>query len=461
MHIVFKIFPAHSHLNATFKFALSLKARGYQVTYVGVKQFEKEVLMQGFEYFIDSDVLPQPVPNSRKPSFVEQLKSKKLFKELHKEYLEGCAFDRIIDGLNPHMIVVDSPYVRHSIPLLDKGIPFVIFESMVALNKAPLHPPLSSKIIPERTLFNQLLVQIAWRKYFFKSFVDQLLYGEIYPPKYLIKKLARTTNYPVNEIDFNRYFHLGLNNIPEIIASPKEFDFPYKKRSNQYYIGSSVYDNRNEVSYDLKYEERKKNIDRLLVYNKSCKLAEKVALLYCSFGSMSWRYEGVNKFYKKLIDAFGNDANIQIFISIGYDISYHLFKDLPNNIHIFRKVPQLELLKQMDLMITHGGMNTITECILSEVPMLVYPGNNKIDQVGNACRVAFHGIGLMGDLKKDSHSLLKKKVNTLLTNVSYKDNIREMKSKIVQNEDFNEILSLIDKTLNKNEEIHFAKSNLH
>jgi UDP:flavonoid glycosyltransferase YjiC (YdhE family) len=290
-------------------------------------------------------------------------------------------------------------------------------------------------------------------------YITNHLFGGGFPPEKSIKKLAKKTNFPIKEIDFNRYFHIGLNNVPEIIASPLEFDFPRKKKSNQYYLGVSVTENRKEASHDLKYNNTRLMIEQIVAQNKLCKPQDKVSMIYCSFGSNAGRYEGVAEFYQKLIDSFKSDRNVQIFISIGYEVNYHLFKDLPKHIHVFRKVPQVELLKQIDLMITHGGMNSITECIMAEVPMLVYPGFKDIDQVGNACRVQYHKIGLKGDVKKDSGKLLKHKVNTVLTDLSFKENIHKMKNEMLSNDNSEEILNLFDQILfsNKNKQPEYIE----
>ena len=446
MHIVFKILQQHSHLNASFKLASMLLAKNYRVTYSGLKEFEKEVLTKGFEYYLESDAPISPSSNKR-PGFFVKLSNRNRGIRRHRQYEKGNAFVQIIDDLNPDLIVVDSPMVRNAIPIFETGIPFMIFESMVSLDQSPLHPPLCSEIIPKNTFFNKLLIKLDWQKYYLNLYIINHLFGAGFPPKNSIKKLAKRTNFPVKEIDFNRYFHVGLNNVPEIIASPLEFDFPRKKKSNQYYLGVSVTENRKEASHDLKYNNTRLMIEQIVSQNKSCNPEDKVVMIYCSFGSNAGRYEGVAEFYQRLIDSFKNDTNVQIFISIGYEVPYHLFKDIPKHIHVFRKVPQVELLKQMDLMITHGGMNSITECIMSEVPMLVYPGFKDIDQVGNACRVQYHKIGLKGDVKKDSAKLLKSKINTVLTGASFKANIQKMKNEMLSNDNSDEILTLFDEML--------------
>ncbi|GAB2978879.1 hypothetical protein GCM10027049_13120 [Mucilaginibacter puniceus] len=426
-----------------------LLAKNYRVTYSGLKEFEQEVLSKGFEYYIESDASIPPSSN-KKLSFYFKLVNRNLLIRRRRQYEKGNAFTQIIDDINPDLIVVDSPMVRNAIPIFETGVPFVIFESMVSLDQSPLHPPLCSEILPKNTFINKLLIGLDWKKYYLKLYVFNHLFGAGFPPKKSIIRVAKKTNFPIKEIDFNRYFHIGLRNVPEIIASPLEFDFPRIKKNNQYYLGVSVMENRKEASHDLKYNIIRYSIEKVVSYNRSCKPEDKVALIYCSFGSNAGRYKGVTEFYQKLINLYRNDANVQIFISIGYEVPYHFFKDIPKHIHVFRKVPQVELLKHIDLMITHGGMNTITECIIAEVPMLVYPGFKDIDQVGNACRVQFHKIGLKGDVKKDSAKMLKHKINTVLTDVSFKENIRKMKNEILSNDNSDEILTLFDQLLFSN-----------
>jgi zeaxanthin glucosyltransferase len=59
-------------------------------------------------------------------------------------------------------------------------------------------------------------------------------------------------------------------------------------------------------------------------------------------------------------------------------------------------VPQIPLLERAALMITHGGLGTVKECIFNDTPMVVFPIGR--DQPDNAKRIVHHGLGLAGDL---------------------------------------------------------------
>ena len=78
---------------------------------------------------------------------------------------------------------------------------------------------------------------------------------------------------------------------------------------------------------------------------------------------------------------------------------------LPEGAHAFPWVPQLDVLRHADGCVTHGGINTLDECVLNLVPMLVYCGF-ETDMAGNTGRVVHHGIGLAGDRDR-RHDLLR------------------------------------------------------
>lgn len=59
--------------------------------------------------------------------------------------------------------------------------------------------------------------------------------------------------------------------------------------------------------------------------------------------------------------------------------------------HVFPFVPQVALLPQVDVVVTHGGNNTVQECLASGRPMVVLPFG--ADQRENASRVERLGVG--------------------------------------------------------------------
>jgi MGT family glycosyltransferase len=62
------------------------------------------------------------------------------------------------------------------------------------------------------------------------------------------------------------------------------------------------------------------------------------------------------------------------------------------SVQIHRRVPQVPVLAQVDSVITHGGNNTVQECLAAGRPMAVIPFGG--DQLANANRVERLGVGV-------------------------------------------------------------------
>jgi MGT family glycosyltransferase len=67
------------------------------------------------------------------------------------------------------------------------------------------------------------------------------------------------------------------------------------------------------------------------------------------------------------------DLDLQLVISLGGRFDPESFVDLPGNPLIVRYAPQLELLKLAEIVITHGGPNTVFESLLEGRPMVAIP----------------------------------------------------------------------------------------
>jgi hypothetical protein len=55
--------------------------------------------------------------------------------------------------------------------------------------------------------------------------------------------------------------------------------------------------------------------------------------------------------------------NLDVIISVGKNFDSRKLKNIPSNIHIYKSVPQLEVLNMADVFVTHGGMNSVSEAL--------------------------------------------------------------------------------------------------
>jgi MGT family glycosyltransferase len=111
-------------------------------------------------------------------------------------------------------------------------------------------------------------------------------------------------------------------------------------------------------------------------------------LIYLSLGSLG---SADVELMQRLIDALGR-TDYRVIVSLG---PQHELLRLADNMTGAEFLPQPAILPQVDLVVTHGGNNTVTECFHNGLPMVVLP--LFWDQYDNAQRVAETGFGVRLD----------------------------------------------------------------
>jgi MGT family glycosyltransferase len=126
-------------------------------------------------------------------------------------------------------------------------------------------------------------------------------------------------------------------------------------------------------------------------------LDPKRKLLYVSLGSQTYRSDRdrITAFLRATGEAFVGREDWQVVIATGGLLRAEELA-APSGILVFGWAPQLDLLRQARVAVTHGGLGTVKECIFFGVPMVVFPLSH--DQPDNARRVVHHGLGTRGDL---------------------------------------------------------------
>lgn len=96
---------------------------------------------------------------------------------------------------------------------------------------------------------------------------------------------------------------------------------------------------------------------------------EQEKVIFISMGTVLGDTES---FFNMCIDAFANFDG-KVVMATGEKIDMSLLKEAPSHVIIEPYVPQLEVLEQTDVFVTHGGMNSVNESIHFHVPMVVIP----------------------------------------------------------------------------------------
>jgi MGT family glycosyltransferase len=175
----------------------------------------------------------------------------------------------------------------------------------------------------------------------------------------------------------------------------ESFDESYK------FIGPSISDRKEDISFPLETNDKKK-------------------VIYISLGTI---FNNSIEFYENCFKAFDN-MDAKIIMSVGKNIDVNTFKSIPSNFIICNYVPQLEILKHADVFITHGGMNSTNEGLYYDVPLILIP--QFLDQPAVANRVAELGSGVVIEKDKVTPEILKQSVVRILSDNNFKINSKKI-----------------------------------
>ena len=115
-------------------------------------------------------------------------------------------------------------------------------------------------------------------------------------------------------------------------------------------------------------------------------------LVYASFGSQAY-HQPVQ--HRVVLEA-AREVDARFVIAMGELASAPLARSAPPNVEVVDFAPQLALLAEASVAITHGGANSVHEGLAHGVPLLVSPICN--DQHHDAALVAAAGAGRVVDL---------------------------------------------------------------
>jgi len=361
--IVFFCIPAHGHTNPTLGVVSELVLRGHQVWYYSYNIMREKIESTGAK-FISCDDYDKELKLSAKASVrlgKDPAFSVKVLTDTTLA-LDDKVCSRMAE-LKPDCIVADSMAMWGKAVALKLGIPFVSSTTTFAFNKY------SAKIM--------------------KQGIGDLLKMLISMPKISgqVKRL-KEKGYPVKSVlDI-----IGNDDKTHtIVYTSPEFQ-PYSETFSKKYafVGPSVRTSNEEI-------EKKRD-----------------KMVYISMGTVN---NDMMPFYKSCVSAFA-DTDYQVIMSVGNLVSIEDFGKLPENVSVFEYVDQIAVLKQADIFVSHSGMNSVSESLYFEVPLVMLP--QTAEQKGVARRVLELGAGIRPK-KPDGASVLSA-VNEIFSNSAYRQN---------------------------------------
>jgi zeaxanthin glucosyltransferase len=415
MTALFIICPAIGHISPSVVLAKKLQNEGYRCVFATNREFREVVLKNNFEF-----TLLQSQPFGVGIEDIQDEKNKRPYLESLMDRFQNLSYnvrkreyEKWLSEYEPDLILMDAFNSTDFIlvePLIREKTSKVVFiQTMLSPYNDGFTPPLNTFLLPN----DELKVKQAWLKVRVKRFFSHaknfIRFFSLNNTMLVQRKFKQNQILEKYKIDFNKVFHIGFQNVEEWVLAPEEFEFMGKpKKANQHYLGLMI-----NTQEQILTSELQDFVNQAKSQNKR--------IVYASLGTLhSVHTKGKSEhFFEKLRSIFEAKNDYYLVLSVGKELKNTL-KTQAKHIKILETVPQRGLLKEVDVFITHGGLNSVLESAYAGVPMLLVPLNNKWDQNGNAARVVHHGLGIKINLN-DSKMTLEKGVNKMLENRSYKE----------------------------------------
>ncbi|HEY9009324.1 MAG TPA: glycosyltransferase [Ohtaekwangia sp.] len=422
--ILFLCYHGKGHFNPYFHLARVLQ-QSHHVLFSGVAYFHQYIAAQGFQYYPLNTVpfglgLEEWLCQAQKRTPVYWNALKDRWND-HLYTIRKQELTALLDQYKPDVILLDTNQTTDFIvlyPLLkERKIRFGLVHAMLTSVLTENFPPVNSLVFPDDREGIKREIKLLRKKKQKRLWLQKLKFFGM-DDNAILKRRMRRNNIPAKYIsEEERYYGVVLKGLEELIFLPREFDFREAK----------VYPGHHHVGFQIDYarqeqgsKEYKEIKDRILEKVN----AEGVKVVYCAFGTVPIEdKQTFIVFIKKLAEALMNQRVVLLLatsLELG-DLS------IKRNVYVQSYVPQLDVLTYADAFITHGGLNSIKEAIDRGVPMLVYPGESVMDPPGNSTRVVYHGLGLRGDMITDSVEDIAAKVNRLLTEEQFRNNVKRLR----------------------------------
>ncbi|MBQ1318316.1 MAG: glucosyltransferase [Solobacterium sp.] len=359
MKIAWFCIPAHGHTNPTLGIVKELVSAGHQVYYFSFEMFREKIEQAGAE-FIACDGYDFEMEDKENADRVG--KDKAFATELLVS--STLALDEMttqkVKEIQPDIIVSDSVAFWGKLVAMKHGLPYVSSTTTFAFNQH------SAKYMKET----------PWD-------IAKMLFTMPKINKHISR--LREKGYPVKSIlDIVQ----NDNETNTIVYTSKYFQPCSDTFSDKYhFIGPSIRPIKEPME----------------------KTAEKT--VYVSMGTVNQNRE----FYRNCIQALGQ-TDWHVIVSMGTNPDH--FDHVPANIQIYEYVDQMAVLSIADAFITHCGMNSASEGLYFQVPLVLFPQTPEQGAVAKRVEELGAGVRLNSVSEKDILQALQK----VLFETEYREN---------------------------------------
>ncbi|AKL83970.1 UDP-glucosyltransferase [Bacillus atrophaeus] len=365
-HITIINIPAYGHVNPTLALVEKLCEKGHRVTYATTEEFAPAVQQAGARPLLYETTI------SVDPQQIKELMEKNETPLMFLKESLGILpqLEELYKDDQPDLIVYDFIALAGKL-LADKlQVPAVRLCSSYAQNE-------SFQMGTE-----EMLQQVKEAEAEFQAFLEQ-------------------ENLPA--VSF------------EQLAIPEAFNIVFMPRSFQ--IKNETFDDR--FCFIGPSLGKRSEQERLLLKEKGDR-----PLMLISLGTA---FNAWPEFYQMCMEAFGG-SEWHVIMSVGKSIEPDSLGDIPDNFTVRQRVPQLDVLTEADVFISHGGMNSTMEAMNEGVPLVVIPQMHE--QELTAQRVEELGLGIYLPKEEVSVPRLQQAIGNIFSDKEIHSRVKDMQKDV-------------------------------
>ncbi|MCQ2082292.1 MAG: glycosyl transferase [Lachnospiraceae bacterium] len=353
--IMFFCIPAHGHHNPTFPVVKELVNRGDKVRFYSFNEFKEKVEATGAT-FISCDAYLAEVEKEVESGEKTLSTTDMTIVDLQTTAKMNQFLQKEVEEFKPDVIVSDSVCFWGKLTARKYKIPMVVSTTTFAFNKQ----------------------SASYMKNSFAEIMD-LIKGQ----KRIKAELKNLEQYGYREKSIMPL--VQNDNYTDTIVYATEKYQPFSNTFSKHYafVGPSIY---------ADYLPEKKN---------------QRPLVYISLGTV---VSNKPDFYKKCIEAL-KDETVDVIISCGKVVDPESLNGLADNVKVFSKVNQLEVLSRANVFLTHNGMNSTSESLYMATPMVLFPQTNEQRAVARRAKEMGAGFELKGESVTEIHDAIMEVIN--------------------------------------------------
>lgn len=359
--------PAHGHVNPTLPVVRALVRGGHAVRYYEVEEFREKIEAAGAEF-----VSVEPyMPPAREDIDKVAGKDFAALIEMVADTTVGldARIEQDIGEGRPDVIVYDSVCFWGKLLAKKHGVPAVCSTTTMAFNKE------TAKLM--------------------KQGIGEIVRMILGMPR-IEKKLQMLRDHGYDVPDF-----------VSVIGNDEKTD-------------TIVYTSRGFQPSAALFGENYAFVGPTAARMESCGEKCRRPQVYVSLGTV---LHDNPSFYGACVRALSG-MDVDAVLSVGAKTDIAALGKLPQNVRVYPRVDQMQVLAASDVFLTHCGMNSVQESLLCGVPMVLFPQHSE----ENAVAIRTEQLGAGVRLKRASARAIRKVIETVLADSSYRENAQRMRA---------------------------------